>query len=378
MSFFDPIKEILSGGHTGSSVGIDIGESSIKVVELEKSNEKVVLRNYGEISLGSRAGVSSGQATVLSPEKISAALKDLFNEMGISPKHTTFTIPFKSSLLSVVELPAVSKKEIETMIPLEARRYIPVPITEVTLDWWVLPKRKTDSKPPAISLPKSISAEPLGKVEVIIAGINNETIKKYEVIKKELRISSSSSHFEIEVFITLRAVVGQDLSPIMVIDIGAGMTKFAIVEEGVVRASHVISTGGQDITLAVSKSLKVSVADAEKIKCRTGMEGEEEGRDVFAVGELILAGITNEAGRFMENYENKYKIKISKIILVGGGANLKGLIDIFLKKFPSISVALGDPFARVDAPAFLAPVIKELSPNFAAALGSALKGIEEG
>ena len=52
--------------------------------------------------------------------------------------------------------------------------------------------------------------------------------------------------------------------------------------------------------------------------------------------------------------------------------------NIFLKKFPSISVALGDPFARVDAPAFLAPVIKELSPNFAAALGSALKGIEEG
>ncbi len=80
----------------------------------------------------------------------------------------------------------------------------------------------------------------------------------------------------------------------------------------------------------------------------------------------------------MENYENKYKIKISKIILVGGGANLKGLINIVLKKFPNISVSLGDPFARVDAPAFLAPVIKELSPNFAAALGSALKGIEEG
>ena len=264
------------------------------------------------------------------------------------------------------------------MIPLEARRYIPVPITEVTLDWWVLPKRKTDSKPPAISLPKSISAEPLGKVEVIIAAINNETIKKYETIKKELNISSSSSHFEIEVFSTLRAVVGQDLSPIMVADIGAGMTKFAIVEEGVVRASHVIYTGGQDITLAVAKSLKIPIVEAEKIKCRIGMEGEDEGRDIFAVGEIILASITNEAARFIENYENKYNIKISKIILVGGGANLKGLINIVLKKFPNTSVTLGDPFLRVDAPAFLAPVIKELSPNFAAALGSALKGIEEG
>lgn len=373
MSFLDSIKSIFSGARGGSVIGIDIGESSIKIVELEKVEEKVVLRNYGKMSLGHRAGVSAGRATNLSPEKTAEALRDLIREMGLTPRRIVFSLPFKASLLSVIELPDVDKKELQSMVPLEARRYIPVPIAEVTLDWWVLPKRTTSPRVPSPA--QGVSA-PLGTVEVIIAAINNEVIKRYETIKKDARLAEADTSFEIEIFSTLRAIVGHDLAPIVVIDIGAGMTKLAIVEDGVVRGSHIISSGGQDITMALSKSLALSFEEAEKKKCRAGMADDEEGRDVAAAGELIIMNIANESLHFAENYRQKYGASITKVVLVGAAAALKGVEKSIAQKFSNVPVVVGDPFARVVTPAFLAPTIRELSPEFAAALGAALKGME--
>ncbi|OHA84418.1 MAG: hypothetical protein A2937_01640 [Candidatus Yonathbacteria bacterium RIFCSPLOWO2_01_FULL_47_33b] len=374
VSITESITNMFSGAHRGSSVGVDIGASSIKVVEVEKVDERAVLKNYGEIALGPRAGVSAGQATNLSPEALAEALRDIFQEAGISPRHVSFAIPFSASLLSVAELPEVGNKELESMIPLEARRYIPVPLSEVSLDWWVLPKRKAEKKNGA---PTGGVPAPVSKIEVIIAAIHNEVIKKYEVIQQATRIPGEAVHFEIEIFSTLRAIVGRDLSPIMVIDIGAGSTKLALVDEGVVRGSHVVSMGGQDITLALAKSLNIPFTQAEETKCRVGTMGDEEGRDITVVAEIVLANVINEAAHFVENYERKHGTKVSKFILVGGGARLKGIEKIIEKSFSGVSVVIGDPFERLDAPAFLAPTLKDLSPNFAVAVGIALKGLEE-
>lgn len=375
VSFLESIKQVFGAGHKGSILGIDIGSSSIKVVLIEKVEEKVVLRNYGEIALGPRAGASVGQATNLSPDKVAEALRDLLKEAGIVARHTLIAIPFSASLLTVVELPDVGKKELDSMIPMEARRYIPVPISEVSLDWWIIPKRKSEEK--RSSSTAGDSEKIVGKIEVIIAAIHNEIIKKYELIKRDAQIPGEASHFEIEIFSTLRAVVGRDLSPVLVIDIGAGSTKLALVDEGVVRGSHVISSGGQDVTLALSRSQEISFDKAEEVKCNVGMVGEYEGRDVAVVAELLLSNIMNESARFTENYENKHNTKVEKVILVGGGSRLKGIEKIVAQNFRNAGITIGDPFGRIDTPAFLAPTIKEISPNFAVAIGVALKGLEE-
>lgn len=375
ISFLESIKKSLGGGHKGTMLGIDIGSSSIKVVLLEKVDEKVVLKNYGEIALGPRAGVSAGQATNLPKEKVAEALRDLLKEAGIVAHHTLIAIPFSASLLTVAEFPDVNKKELDSMIPIEARRYVPVPINEVSLDWWVLPRRKKEEAPKVVS--SGDEARPLGKIEVIIAAIQNEVIKKYESIKRDAEIPGEQSHFEIEIFSTLRAVVGSNLSPILVIDMGAGSTKLALVDEGIVRGSHVISMGGQEITLGLVRSKQMTFDQAEEIKCRAGIIGDDEGRDVATVAELLIANIMNEAERFAENYERKYSTKIAKVILVGGGARLKGIERLVEKNFKGAEVALGNPFRRVETPAFLDSTLKELSPNFAVSVGVALKGLEE-
>lgn len=373
-SFFDSFKNIFSKGHKGASVGIDIGSSSIKVVEIEKIEERAVLKNYGEIILGPRGGVSVGQATNLPPEKIAEALKDLFRETGIIPRHTLLTIPASASLISLAELPDVGKKELEGMITIEARRYIPMSMSEVSLDWWILPKTKKDKREPETS---GGVVAPLEKIEVVIAAIHNEVLKKYETIQTNAQISPSTSHFEIEIFSTLRSVVGRDLDPALVVDMGASTTKLVIIDGGAMRGSHVVSTGGQDITLGLSRAINISVDQAEEMKCRVGMVGDEEGRDVRAVSELLLSNIMNEAARFLGNFEQKYNTKITRIVLVGGGSKLKGFEVIAREKFPQAKIEIGDPFSRLDSPAFLDATLAEISPSFAPAVGIALKGLEE-
>jgi len=374
-AFLESITGMFATSHKGRSVGIDIGASSIKVVEVESVEERAVLRNYGELVLGPRAGVAAGQATSLSPEQLAEALNDLLHEAGIVLGHTTFAIPFNASLLSVIELPDVGRKDIESMVSLEARRYIPVPLSEVSLDWWVLPKRTTGGQKTAEG-PEEKTL-PAKKIEVILAAIHNEALNKYETIKRVAHAPTATSHMEIEIFSTLRAVAGRSLVPTLVIDVGAGSTKLILVDEGVVRGSHLISMGGQDVTIALSKSLGIPFSQAEEMKCRVKIEDDKESRDVAVVVELIIANIMNEAMRFAQNYEGKYGVKVAKVILVGGGARLKGFKEVATRNFPGVDIEVGDAFARLDTPAFLEATLKELSSKFAVAVGVALGGLEE-
>src|SRR3990167_250895 len=129
-----------------SALGIDIGSSSIKVVQLQKRGDKAILQTYGELSLGPYGGVSIGQSTNLSTEKITQAVNDLLveKEVAISTRVCGLAIPFKASLLSIIEMPAIGQKELAGMVPIEARKYIPVPITDVTLDWSIIPKSEVE------------------------------------------------------------------------------------------------------------------------------------------------------------------------------------------------------------------------------------------
>jgi type IV pilus assembly protein PilM len=376
-AFLDLLKRIFFW-KKGSVLGVDIGSSAIKIVLIEKVEDKIFLRNYAELALGPVGGLAAGQIVTLPPEKIAEELKGLIIEAKISPAQTYIAIPLSASLLSVVELPDVKVGEMQSMVQIEARRYIPVPLNEVSLDWWELPKHAREVKVPDTGVENGNNSEPKEKrkVEVIIAAIHNEVIKRYESIKRGAQISGAQTNYEIEIFSSVRAVVGHDLLPTLVMDIGSGTTNFTLVHEGIVHATHVVSTGGQEITLALARSQGIPFAEAEEIKCRVGMSGDDEGRDVLAVAELLLANITSEATRFIEAYELKNETKLAKIILVGGGARLAGIEKNIAKSFPKVAVERGNPFIKVDSPAFLSKILQEIGPDFATALGVALKGLE--
>ena len=127
-----------------SVLGVDIGSSSLKVVQLRKEHGQAVLETYGELALGPYGGSEVGQATNLSAEQVTETLKDLLREAKVTTKTCGVSIPFARSLLALVTLPyRKDPAEQKTVIELEARKFIPVPISEVQLDWFVVPPTRS-------------------------------------------------------------------------------------------------------------------------------------------------------------------------------------------------------------------------------------------
>ena len=367
-----------------SALGVDIGSSAIKLVQIKKKNGQAVLETYGELALGPYAGLGVGQAVILPPEKIAQALVDLMKEkeVNITTNKCGISIPFASSLMSVIEMPEVSEKQLAIMVPLEARKYIPVPITEVMLDWSVIPKSevRADEFSESVSekekfLSKTTSGAPpagLSKIDVLIVAIHNETIARYKEIVAKAGLEAG--FFEIEIFSTMRAVLDDAIRPVMIMDMGAASTKLYVVERGIIRTSHTINRGSQDITATMSKSLSITLEEAEIMKRKVGLLGPEKNlNDVIG---FTLDHIFSEINTVLLSFEKKYNKTVSKVVLVGGGSALKGLSDVAKNNFKT-EVISANPFNKVTAPAFLENILKETGPEFAVAIGLALRKLLE-
>ncbi|MFH1170138.1 MAG: type IV pilus assembly protein PilM [Candidatus Vogelbacteria bacterium] len=344
-------------------IGLDIGHSSAKAVQLRREQGRAILETYGEIALGPYGDLAVGQVANLGAPKLVELLRDLFTEANINARPISVSIPLRSSLLIIMELPDVGRAKLEKIVPIEARKYIPVPISEVELDWWIIP-RVSETK----------EAAEHQKVEVLLAAIHHEIISQYREVLKT--IEREASFFEIETFSSLRSVFSGDLSPTVIIDLGAGTTKVAVVDYGVVRLSHTVSKGAQDITLSISRSLGVEFAKAEEIKRQVGLVETIEGERVTGLVSTIVEYIFAEVTKVLTIYQHKHQRAISKIILIGGGALLKGILETAEKSF-EVPVAIGNPFSQVEYPAFLDSVLKSSGPGFAVAMGLALRHLEE-
>lgn len=356
-------------------IGIDIGASAIKIVQIRKRGARAILETYGTLSLGPYAGVEIGRATILQPEKIIAALTDILREAKTTTKKGGITIPFGSTLMSVIEMPVVDPRQLTSMVPIEARKYIPVPIAEVSLDWSIVPKEgvkstQEDPKDPNDkNLPKKSPMQ-----DILLVAIHNETLREYQDIVS--KVGLDANFFEIEIFSTIRAVLDKNTNPVLIMDMGAASTKLYIVDRGIVRASHTINRGSQDITMTLATSLNIPPDKAEIMKRTIGWTKDGQRKDISDTISLVVDHIFSEAKHVISNYQTKHLKNIEKTILVGGGSNMKGFIELAQAGL-QMSVELGDPFSKVEAPAFLTDVLRKNGPEFTAALGIALRRIQE-
>lgn len=357
-----------------SVLGIDVGSSSVKVVQLRKKKGRAVLETYGELALGPYAGFSVGQSTNLPAEKIAEAIKDVIREANVTSVVCGVSIPFKSSLVSLIELPPAEDKQLQEMIPIEARKYIPVPISEVTMDWWVVPNDYEGELDFVDGTDEDNNKLRDRKVQVLVVAIHNDVLSTYNKIVQDSQLNAS--FFEIEMFSSTRALLSGEKTPVMIFDMGASSTKIYILEKGVIKYSHIINKGSQEITVSISKGMNVSFDRAEHIKRNLGNTAPAEEKMVYEIISLTLDFIFSEANTVTINYQRKFNKTISKVILTGGGVAMKGVYELAKANFQT-EVVMGDPFAKVESPAFLEDVLKATGLEFSTALGLALRKLQE-
>lgn len=367
----------LGGGKDGSVLGIDIGSSSVKLVQLRSNKGVAVLETYGEISLGPYANVEVGKTTKLPPEKVVEAVVDLMKEANVTAREAGVSIPFSASLLSVLDMPKVDQDQLRRMIPIEARKYIPVPVSEVMLDWFVIPE--DNREPDAFDrLEKETMLQKRGQ-EVLLAAIHNETLRAYQSIASNAGLHVS--FYEIEIFSSIRSALGHTTAPVAIVDIGASSSKVYVVERGVVRTSHLINSGSQHMTEILGRSMGWSFEKAERAKREWGLNGapaysREESSQMRESLLSTLNRIFADTHRVLLTYGKRYNKTVSHVVFTGGGAALPGLAAVAHESLSS-EVTMANPFSKVEAPAFLEEVLRNIGPGFAVALGVALRRLTE-
>ncbi len=353
-----------------SALGIDIGSSAIKVVQLKKKGGKAVLETYGALSLGPYGNTPVGTVTNLETDNIARALIDVMKESNITTLSGAVAIPSSSSLIFTLSLPSkVTEDQLPEIVPIEARKYIPVPISEVTLDWFMVPQEVATFDNSAMQQAPTDVPTAMPNVEVLVVAIHNDILTRYRDILTKTEVHSDS--FEMEIFSNIRSSFNYDLAPVLFMDFGASKTKLSIVEAGVVRVFHVVNRGSQDISKNISSSLGITFEEAEKLKRSVGMDASSNAQ-VADIVRLSIEYIFSDTNSVVLAYEKKYNKTISKVILVGGGSLTRGLIEKASESLHT-EVAYGDPFSKTEAPAFLKPVLELSGPEFSVAVGLALR-----
>lgn len=385
MGILDTLRSSLTGGggsgRSGGVIGVDIGSSSIKVVQLRRERGRAVLETYGEIALGPYSGTEVGRATHLQPGDLARALSDLIGESNVTASNAGVSVPFSASLTSVIDMPKMPQAQLDHMIPLEARKYIPANINEVMLDWFIIPedpaKEEWSRSRAAASAANPAPTGP-AKTEVLLVAIHNEVLNNYQSITQQSGLNVG--FYELEIFGAVRSSLSHGIAPVMVVDIGAATTKVYIVERGIIRFSHLINIGSQDLTLGISRALGWNFDRSERVKREQGLAvrpGSDQEQDEQVKEALLstLGRMFSDINRVLLSYEKKYGRNVSRVVLAGGGAGLPGL-PAYASELVSVDVGLSDPFDKVQTPAFLDDVLKEVGPEFAVAVGMALRRMQ--
>ena len=346
-------------------LGIDVGTSDIKIVEMGRRGRGVSLENYGEVGTSlvkeKPFRIYKEDTLLLSDKDIAIAIQDVCKEAEIKTKEVNFSIPDFCSFFTSFKIPTMSKEELPEAVRYEVRPYIPIPLSEITLDWLI-----TEGK---------ISETPL---KILVVAIPNDIISQYQAIANlsdlKLRV------LEPEVFSLARALIKnknkEEKKTIGIIDIGARSTTCSVFEGGILKISYSFNVAGNELTERLARSLNIDYNKAEELKRKYGLASvERDDRNIRRVLIPLIDSILGEIKKAFRNfYQNEGK-EVEKIILAGGLAILPGLKEYFFTELKK-EVVISNPFLDTFYPPVLKEVLEERGPFYAVAVGLALKGLE--
>ncbi len=346
----------------GRSLGVDIGTSKLKIVELNRWKGAANLATYGAIDLADDIIRSDSLAV---QDKIYKSLKRLVRESGVKGKAAIASLPGFSVFTTILKLPKMEKEELASAIKWEAKRYIPFPIEEIILDWEIV-------SPPIVSAgPRKVSSPTSSEIEVFLTAVPKNIVKRYSNIFKKADLNLIG--LEPEALALARALVdpGEE-GGVMIIDIGATATEICIVEDGFPKLNLSVDMGGNGLTRAIAQSLQVSFERAEQFKKDFGVSREKMGGEIPAAIKPVIDVIVEKIRHCFNLYANRGGLAVREIILSGGSAKLPEFVN-YLALFLDNKIIIADPWRKVIVPQELNKVLEDLGPNFDVAVGLALR-----
>ncbi len=359
MNFWN--KKIIS--FEDSYFGLDLGESSVKVFQLEKDGDIDRIRSFSVREIG--AGyIENGQ--IIEAEKLSKAICETISSAGpkkINTKKVICSIPESKVFLRTIDIPIIEETEAAEAIKWEIEAGIPLEIDKVYFDWQFLEQKD-------------------GKQRVLTVAVSREVVDNLVTVLESCGLSVCG--MEMESVATARSIIPDNSGEedaYLVVDIGALKTSFIIIQKGVPCFTSSIPFSSQGITDLIASHIGISHEEADKIKISQGIEHSSAGKTnpVVALLRPLLENLSTEIERTIDFYrtfpDNGAEIK--KVIISGGSANLKGLAAYLATKL-AYEVVLGNPWINLNLGKNLPIISRSDSIRYTTAIGLAMRGMSYG
>jgi len=328
-------------------VAIDIGSQFVKILDVQRDDERMVIRHYGLKEIcenGSR----------MPDERVTQTIQELVGQMETGPSETRTALSGKSVIVRNVDFPNVSKGDILKSIREEENKYIPIDLKEYFFDVGILETPSPEKK----SLKGVIAAAKKDAVVNQVNLINNAGLNTFLVDIASLTL--------LNLYEAVLAKTGKEDAITAVVDLGSSSAHVGILVKGRSIFSREVSTGSIAITRAICDKLSCDFESAEKMK-RGGMD---------SVGEYAAAVVRNlvkELTMSFNFFEGESGMNVQRLFFTGGGVLLKGLAEA-ISRGVEIPYEIIDPLAlfTVDVKEH-AEKLKELSPMFAVCAGLAVR-----
>ncbi|MEK9181218.1 MAG: type IV pilus assembly protein PilM [Patescibacteria group bacterium] len=340
---------------SNSVLGIDIGTSYVKAVQLKKGSPSPILESYGVVNvIYPTESVERFDAVKQTAE----ILKALYAKAGFTTKKAVISIPSNVAFVSILTVPKMSDKELQKSIEYQAKKYIPLPIMDVNLGWQIL-------EDPSSNKAGSLEA---ARVKVLLTAVPKNVISNYARLIELAGFEPLA--MEPESLSLIRSLVDtQDRSGLLIVDVGAKSTSLSLVEKGYLWSTRHLTVGGDTITATIAKNMGLSFDRADQMK-RSSDFGSNVVSPVTQVTQNIIEMIKSEIQQLVRIAENQGK-KISKIILTGGGSKISGFEQDFLSL--GLKVEKGNPLKSVAYNKSVESKLLQLHPQLAVSMGLALR-----
>ena len=326
-------------------LGVDIGSSSIKIVQVDRG-DSFHLTTYGMVDIGDPI---SSQTTDEEVHKLADLLKNLMEKAHVTTKNCIMSLPNSAVFTSVIDMPKMGDKEMESAMQFEAKKYVPLPFSEVTLSWTIISENDDGAS-----------------LKVLLIAVPNQIrdiyIKLFQLAGLNLEI------IEIEALSLIRSLVVDKEKNDVIIDIGAKVTGLNFVRHGTLQLTRNLSIGGDTITDRIAQALNLSVPRAEQFKRDFGLQGTDFLPEAV---KPVLSVIKTEVAQIIGIYSAN-NVNTDRIVLVGGGAQLPGILEYFQNEL-SVKTVLGNSLAQVNYDDAVKSIISRYSLHLTIAVGLAIR-----
>ncbi len=338
-----------------SLLGLDIGSHSIKLIEIGSSGGTYQLLAAGNIPTPPKALQSSIEAD---QRAVAVTIRQLMKETGAKSSSVALALPESQVFTRVIEVPALSQRELSSAISWEAEQYIPLPLDQVNLDYSILREAKETGT---------------GKMDVLLVAAPKTLLDKYLSIVELAELIPIAA--ETEIIATARALVRSVSSiknAVLLVSLGAQTTDLAILRNGVLAFTRSISAGGEALSRALVSGLDFNANQAEEFKRTYGLEQDKLQGKIVAAVKPIMDTIIGEIKRAIAFYAEKHKDEaVETILLSGGTAKLPGMV-VYIAQNVGIEAQLANPWVGIKRDPRFAILDKE-GPTFTVSVGLALR-----